>query len=101
MYQEVDQKRINNVYQMILEMADGNFTYRIPRTGNDDEVEGVTVLLNWMAEEMKESVFHGGFVNPHRSYQYVVQSTLIIDNKCIIKDFSGNIPSLLGFNSKE
>ncbi|MFV5692921.1 helix-turn-helix domain-containing protein [Flavobacterium sp. LT1R49] len=101
MYQEIDQKRMNTVYQMILEMAEGNFAYRIPRTGNEDEVEVVSVLVNWMAEEMKESAFHAGFVNPHHSYQYVVQSTLIVDNKCIIKDFSGNATGLLGFNPKE
>jgi AraC-like DNA-binding protein len=58
-------------------------------------------LVNWMAEEMKESVFHAGFINPHFSYQYVVQSTFIVDNKFIIKDFNGNIPDLLGFNSNE
>lgn len=101
MCQEIDQKRMNTVYQMILEMAEGNFAYRIPRTGTDDEVEVVSVLVNWMAEEMKESAFHAGFVNPHHSYQYIVQSTLIVDNKWSIKDYSGNASGLLGFDPKE
>jgi AraC-like DNA-binding protein len=101
MYQEIDQKRMNDICQMILEMAEGNFAYRIPRSGNDDDVEGMTILLNWMAEEMKESAFHRGFINPRHSYQYVVQSTLIVDNKCIIKDFSGNASGLLGFHPNE
>jgi len=101
MHQEINQQRIHNISQMLLEMAEGNFAYRIPRTGNDDELEALTVLVNWMAEEMKESVFHAGFINPHFSYQYVVQSTFVLDNKFVIKDFSGNVLDLLGFNSNE
>ena len=79
MQQEINQQRIHNVCQMLLEMAEGNFAYRIPRTGNDDELEALTVLVNWMAEEMKESVFHGGYVNPHFSYRYIIQSSYILD----------------------
>ncbi|MFV5703064.1 helix-turn-helix domain-containing protein [Flavobacterium sp. XS2P12] len=101
MHQEIDQQRINRICKMLLEMAEGNFAYRIPRTGTDDELEALIVLVNWMAEEMKESVFHVGFINPHLSYQYVVQSTFIVDNKFIIKDFSVNVPALLGYTSNE
>jgi AraC-like DNA-binding protein len=101
MHQEINHQRIQNISQMLLEMAEGNFTYRIPRTGNDDELEALIVLVNWMAEEMKESVFHTGYINPHFSYQHVVQSTFIVDNKFVIQDFSGNIPGLLGFNPNE
>lgn len=101
MHQEINQQRIHNISQMILEITEGNFAYRIPRTANDDELEALTVLVNWMAEEMKESVFHASFINPHFSYRYVVQSTFVLDNKFVIKDFSGNVPDLLGCNPNE
>ncbi|WP_369764931.1 helix-turn-helix domain-containing protein [Flavobacterium sp. WC2429] len=101
MDQEIDQQRINAICKMLLEMAEGNFTYRIPRTGIDDELEAVAVLVNWMAEEMKESVFHIGYSNPHQSYQYIAESTFMVDNKFIIKDFSVNVPELLGCTSNE
>jgi len=49
MHKETNQQRINNIYQMLLEMAEGNFSYRIPRTDDDDELEALIVLLNWLA----------------------------------------------------
>jgi AraC-like DNA-binding protein len=101
MQQEINQQRIDNICQMLLEMAEGNFAYRIPRTGNDDELEALTVLVNWMAEEMKESVFHGGYVNPHFSYRYIVQSSYILDCNFVIKNFSADVPNLLGFESND
>lgn len=101
MDQEIDQQRINAICKMLLEMAEGNFAYRIPRTGIDDELEALAVLVNWMAEEMKESVFHSGYSNPHQSYQYIAESTFMVDNKFIIKDFSVNVPELLGCTPNE
>lgn len=101
MDQEIDQERINAICQMLLEIAEGNFAYRIPRTGLDDELEAVAVLVNWMAEEMKESVFHSGYINPHHNYQYVVQSTFMVDHVFRIKNFSTDVPLLLGFKSND
>jgi AraC-like DNA-binding protein len=101
MDQEIDQQRIKNIGQMLMEMASGNFAYRIPRTGNDDELEGLTVLVNWVAEEMQESIFHGGYINPHYSYRYVIQSSYILDSNFAIKDFSADVSSLLGFESDD
>ncbi|TDE52737.1 helix-turn-helix domain-containing protein [Flavobacterium sp. GT3P67] len=101
MDQEIDQQRIDVIYEMLLEMAEGNFAYRIPRTRKDDELEALTVLVNWMAEEMKGSLFHAGFTNPHLSYQYLAQSSFIVDNKFIIKDFTENVTDLLGCTSNE
>lgn len=99
MDQEINRQRIENIAQMLLELAAGNFAYRIPRTGNDDELEGLTVLVNWVAEEMQESIFHAGYVNPHNSYRYVVQSNYILDSNFVIKSFSTDVPGLLGFES--
>lgn len=101
MDQEINRQRIENIAQMLLELAAGNFAYRIPRTGNDDELEGLTVLVNWVAEEMQESIFHAGYVNPHNSYRYVVQSNYILDSNFVIKSFSTDVPGLLGFESDD
>lgn len=99
MHQEMNQQRIKNIYEMLLEMAAGNFSFRIPRTGNDDELEVLTVLINWLAEEMKEGVFHLGYINPHAAYHYVVQSTYVLNSHSLIIDFSSDIPDLLGLES--
>jgi AraC-like DNA-binding protein len=101
MCNEVEQNRMNTIYKMIFEMATGNFAFRIPRTGNDDELEGLSILLNWTVEELQESVFHAGFVNPHRSYKHLVESKLVVDENFILKNCNANASSLLGFKDNE
>lgn len=98
MQQEINQQRIQNMYQMLLEMAAGNFTNRIQRTEQDDELEALVMLINMVAEEMKESVFHSGFVNPHYTHTHLVQITFILDADFVIRDYISTVPKVLGFS---
>lgn len=97
MQQEINQQRIQKMYQMLLEMAGGNFTNRIQRSEKDDELEALVVLINMVAEEMKESVFHSGFINPHYTYTNLVQTTFILDDHFIIRSYNSTVPTILGF----
>lgn len=99
MQEEIDQQRIQKMYQMLLEMAGGNFTNRIQRSEKDDELEALVVLMNMVAEEMKESVFHSGFINPHYTYSNLVQTTFILDEDFIIRSYNSTAPTVLGFTS--
>jgi AraC-like DNA-binding protein len=99
MNQEINQIRIRSMSKMLLEMARGNFSNRIPRTEQNDQLEGLIVLMNMAAEEMKESVFHSGFVNPHYNYKNIVQSTFILDEDFIIKSYNSDAPVILGFST--
>lgn len=95
MDQEINLQRMRSMSQMLLEMAGGNFTKRIQRTEEDDELEGLVVLMNMVAEEMKESVFHSGFINPHHSYRNLVQSTFILDEHFVIISYNSEASVLL------
>lgn len=95
MEREIDQQRIRNICQMLLEMSVGNFTYNIPRSKEDDDLEGLVVLVNMLAEEMKEAIFHRGYINPNCTYKYLVSAAFILDNKFIIKSFSPQISNML------
>jgi AraC-like DNA-binding protein len=97
-YEEENKHRIENICQILMEMADGNFSYRIPRTKEDDTLEMLTVLINWLAEEMEGTLFHFGYVNPHTTYCYTIQSTYVLSEDGIINDFSPNVPNLLGID---
>ena len=99
MQEEIDQQRIQKMYQMLLEMAGGNFTNRIQRSEKDDELEALVVLMNMVAEEMKESVFHSGFINPRYTYSNLVQTTFILDEDFIIRSYNSTVPTVLGFTS--
>ncbi|PHR96760.1 MAG: hypothetical protein COA80_08505 [Leeuwenhoekiella sp.] len=47
--------RAKQIKSMILEMAQGNFNYSIPRTDDDSEAEAIAALLNMLAQELKAS----------------------------------------------
>ena len=96
-----NQERIVTLHLMLFEMARGNFNNRIPLSAYDDELETLVVLVNMVAEEMKESVFHAGYVNPHTSYRFINQTTLVLDTSFFIKSFSPGITTVLGFSEME
>ncbi|WP_268849186.1 helix-turn-helix domain-containing protein [Flavobacterium aestivum] len=79
-------------------MSVGNFTYSIPRTKENDDLEGLLVLVNMLAEEMKEVIFHSGYINPKSTYKYLMSAIFILDSEFIIKSFSPQIPNMLQCN---
>lgn len=96
-----NQERIVTLHQMLFEMARGNFNNRIPLSQYDDELETLVVLINMVAEEMKESIFHAGYVNPHTTYRFINQTTLVLDSSFLIKSFNPDITTVLGFTYTE
>jgi AraC-like DNA-binding protein len=96
-----NQERIVTLHQMLFEMARGNFNSRIPLSPYDDQLETLVVLINMVAEEMKETIFHSGYVNPHTTYRFINQTTLILDSSFLIKSFDPDITTVLGFTYTE
>ncbi|MFC5976423.1 helix-turn-helix domain-containing protein [Flavobacterium salmonis] len=88
MEREIDQQRMRNIYHMLLEMSVGNFTYRIPRTENDDDLEGLAVLINMLAEEMKEAIFPDGYINKNHTHNHITETKE--DYKALIKSLPEN-----------
>lgn len=86
---------------MLFQMAQGNFSLRIPLSSYDDELEALVVLLNMVAEEMNESIFHSGYVNPHQSYQFITQFTFVLDEQFHIKNINKEVLELLGYPEDE
>jgi AraC-like DNA-binding protein len=99
MNQEHNQERIVAMHQMLFEMARGNFSSRIPLSAYDDELETLVVLINMVAEEMKESIFHAGYVNPHSTYRFISQTNIVLDSLFFIKSFNSAFLSVLGYES--
>lgn len=97
----IDQLRFEHICEMLLQMSNGNFMHRIERTIEDDKLEILTVLVNMLAEEMNELIAHKGYVNPHHTNKYLIQTTIIIDTECIIKRFTVEVPITLGYTAEE
>lgn len=96
-----NEERLVTIHQMLFEMARGNFNGSIPLSSNDDVLETLVVLINMVAEEMKGSIFQIGYVNTHRTPQFIAQSTIVLDESFLIKSFTPNVIYFLGYSESE
>lgn len=99
-----NQTLIVTIHQMLFEMARGNFNSRISLSSHndvDDELGTLIVLINMVAEEMKESLFNYGFVNSHSNHQFMTQTTVLIDENFCIKNFTPELIHFLGYSESE
>ena len=101
MYTKLFKKRVEDINKMILEMASGNFSYKIERSEFNDELEKTPVLLNMMAEEIREIFDHYAYVNPHQSYRHLVQICFLLNKDHQIEGTTPSVKKILGFNSED
>ncbi len=101
MDKQQNQQCIKMIYQMLFEMATGNFSFRINLTDQNDELGKLSEMLNKLAGEMHDIILRSGYVNPHYSYQNLVQTTFILDDNFIIRSFNARVPEALYYESEE
>lgn len=95
------QQRIKEIYQMLFEMATGNLAFRIIKIDQDDEVGKMSEMLNKLAGEMHDILLQSSYVNPHYSYQNLVQTTFILDDNFLISNFNAHVLQALYYESEE
>ena len=93
--------RWQNLFYMYVALAKGNFSFRIKRTKNDDELEALVALSNMLAEELQETFRHHGFVNPRRTYIYLSKMDFYLNKNLLIVNFSTDVPELLQLSSSD
>lgn len=96
-----NRQRMVSMHKMLFEMARGNFNIQIPLSNNDDEIETLVVLVNMVAEELKESVLHSGFVNPYITHRMLTPATFILDENYCIKNVNQGALDILGYNAED
>ena len=96
-----NQQRIKAIYQMLFEMATGNLSFRIIKTDQNDEVGKLSEMLNNLAGKMHDIILQSGYVNPHYSYQNLVQTSFILEDNFIISNFNAHVPEALNYESEE
>lgn len=95
------QEHIVRIHQMLFEMARGNFNHRIPLANCNAEMETIAVLINMVAEEMREAIFQNGYVATHSTQQFITQSTFILDASFQIKTFTSEVVAFVGYAANE
>jgi AraC-like DNA-binding protein len=64
---------------MLLEMASGNFFYRLERFAKNDNLAAISISLNMLAEEIQDSIRHQGFTNSNNPGVDLVEMSFILD----------------------
>lgn len=77
--------RMQVINTMLLEMASGNFFYRIERNSDNDDIEALVLTLNMLAEEIQDTIVHQGYVNTDQTNLDIVQMSFILDEKGIVQ----------------
>lgn len=98
---QANQSRIQKIFQMLFEMATGNFTHRISVDETDDEISNIAKVLNTMAENMLKTINKSGNIIPVYTYQSLEQATFILNKEFQIESFSNSVTDLLGYKAEQ
>lgn len=90
-------ERMGRINQMLLEMASGNFFFRLPRSDEKDSLEALVLMLNMLAEEIQESLIHQGYVNSKGITKHIVHLCFMLDSKGIIRMINQKASTHLSF----
>tara|TARA_R100001369_G_scaffold85386_1_gene119044 strand:- start:708 stop:1661 length:954 start_codon:yes stop_codon:yes gene_type:complete len=93
--------RLNKVFQLLIELSRGNFSYRLERSDKRDELEALSAMVNIVAEEIKDSFLHQGYVNMHDSYMHMVQMIFFLDDTFKITYINQDVTKLLHWENSE
>ncbi|WOK08320.1 response regulator [Imperialibacter roseus] len=89
--------RIDDIIQLVYEIANGNFEYRLPRYGFNDELDGLVGGINMLGEELKSSMVSKNYLES--IYKGVVDVLFILDIDFRIEEV--NEITLEKFNCEE
>ncbi|MAP80985.1 MAG: hypothetical protein CL526_07835 [Aequorivita sp.] len=97
----IDIDRLKDIQKVIQAMAHGDFNLRVARTTEDDEIETISVMLNMMGEEMKETLNFYSDMRRRSSQTELIHMVFILDNNYKILFVTSNINMVLGYEADE
>ena len=90
-----NKKRLEHIYNQLVHIANGNFSYQIERTDKNDALEALTFLVNSTTEELRDAFLHQGFNKLPNSYEMVVQLYFELDSLGQITRTNPTVDTLL------
>ncbi|MDO5968384.1 AraC family transcriptional regulator [Flavivirga aquimarina] len=97
----INEKRIKQIHNMLMEFASGNFSYKIERSNMNDGIEALIALVNMSLEEIRGSFLHQGYTNLTETYKHMVQMFFVLDPEDVIITYNSRIKQMLLFNDDE
>ena len=92
--------QIKAIYQMLFEMATGNLSFRISESNENPELNEIAKTLNTLSQELKTIILKVGFINPHYSYQNLVQNCFLLNENFEIISFSPTVIDMLNYTEE-
>lgn len=92
-----NQDRVRSLYQMLFEMATGNFAFRIMKSEHNDELDELIKIIEHFSGAMYDAIQNAGHVSPHYTYQSLIQTTFVLDGNYQINCLSANVSTILGY----
>ncbi|WP_335965428.1 AraC family transcriptional regulator [Galbibacter sp. PAP.153] len=92
-----NKKRLEHIYNQLVHIANGNFSYQIERTDKNDALEALTFLVNSTTEELRDAFLHQGFIKLPNSYEMVVQLYFELDSLGQITRTNPTVDTLLHY----
>ena len=94
-------ERVEKIYDMLFEMARGNFSIQIVPSKNQDEIDEIYLSLNTIAEKIYSLLSQSGSGAPLFIIRAVLQPLIVIENDSIIHSFRPHFPAQLGYTESE
>lgn len=96
-----DFERLRNIKQALFSIAHGNFDSRIARTEADDIIESIIVLINMMAEEMKETLRLYAELRINTDTTEHIHMVFILDQNFKIRYVTSDVLAELGYETND
>lgn len=94
----IDIHRLNSIKELLLAIAEGNLSYQIDRSKEEDELESIVVLLNWLTVELQVSLLYFSSFNPKGNQNKTVHILFTLDHNYKVMNFNDGAISLLELN---
>ena len=92
---------LDKINKMLLEMASGNFFYRLERGSDQDSLASMALILNMLAEEIQESLIHEGYATSNGVVKHIIQLCFVLNGKGIVKSVNQNACSVLSYLQRD
>lgn len=93
--------RLENLYQQLYAMLNGDYFQQIERTDSKDHLEALSVLVNMIMEQIRGSIMRLGFSRPFYSYTVVTQMLFFLDTSYNIIKMNRGAKRLLHYEEND
>lgn len=93
-----NQERVRRIYEMLFEMAQGNFSFKIPISDSGDDLDKISMTLNEVSIKLNSVIEHLGSDVHKYIFKSVLEPLIVIEDESVIKSFRPYLPFQLGYD---